>query len=203
MEAAGADARKQRIDIALAEFSALRAEILAHTNVQASLIALVVTAIGIVAGFVIKDDGDPSLLLILPFLVSAAGIHSSEQGRAIALIGSYIRDELWPYLEAQLGSSDLPPSWETLVSDLRSCSKHRRRRVFLTYVLLSGVPGFLVFGLGSLVPLIVLPVVDGLDETIYWWVWALGILLTLVYGVLARSAWYLGAPLSTNLRGYD
>jgi hypothetical protein len=53
--AAEATDRGQRVQVALAEFSALRSELQGHTSAQGSLIALVVTAIGIVAGLVIKD----------------------------------------------------------------------------------------------------------------------------------------------------
>ena len=61
--------------MAVAEFTALRNEIVARTTIQGTLITLVVTAVGVVAGFVIKDNGNVRLLLILPFVVSAAGIH--------------------------------------------------------------------------------------------------------------------------------
>src|SRR4051794_13710569 len=81
-----ATARGQGIQVALAEFNALRSELDDHASAQNSLIALVVTAIGIVAGFVIKDHGDLRLLLILPVLVAAAGIHHAEQDRSINLI---------------------------------------------------------------------------------------------------------------------
>ena len=202
IEAGKVDPGGRALQVALAEFNALRAEIAARTTTQGSLITLVVTAIGIVAGLVVKDDGDPRLLLILPFLVAAAGIHSSEQDRAIALLGTYIRDELWPHLGGLVDDESIP-SWENVVSDFRNSGKHRKAKILWSSRLLSGVPGVLIFGFGSVVPLVVLPFVEGaLDQAIYWVVWGLGVALTVMYAVLAPSAWLLAKPLSETLEGY-
>jgi hypothetical protein len=210
-DARGGDIQDPRWQAALAEFNALRDEIDGRTNTQGTLITLVVTAIGIVAGFVIKDNGDIRLLLVLPFLVSAAGIHSSEQDRAIALIGSYIRDELWPYLTKQrreTNTSQAPiPSWERVVKDYRDRHKHRKQHRYWSGLMLTGVPGALIFGCGSVVPLIILQSADGalpglFDIDIYRAVWWLGVALTVIYALLARSAAGLGRPLSETLIGH-
>jgi hypothetical protein len=216
--AADASDRGQRLDVALAEFSALRTELQGHSTAQGSLIALVVTAIGIVAGLVIKEGGDPRLLLILPALVSAAGIHYAEQSRAIRLIGSYIRDRLWPYLREQLSeaksASRLPPSWEHLVDDVRHPGRVRDR-YFASLVLSSTVPSVIIFLLGSVVPLVAVhfahmpptaaqeaageagpraldPDLSVLD--VYRGVWWLGVALTAVYVGTAVSAMRSSGP---------
>jgi hypothetical protein len=198
--AAPAPAKDPGVDIAIAEFNALRAEILAHANVQASLVALVVTAIGIVGGLVVKEDGDPRLLLILPYLVAAAGIESSNRARTIALIGIYIRDKLWLYLEEQQMPGSLP-SWEALVSDFRRRSKHHRPwRIHLPYLALAGIPSILIYVCGSVGPLVILVGLEKHDDL--WQVWAGGAFLTGLYLVLAISVWQLGKPLGEILKGH-
>jgi hypothetical protein len=185
------------VDVALAEFNALRAELLAHANVQASLIALVVTAIGIVGGLVVKEDGDPRLLLILPYLVAAAGIESSNRARTIALIGAYIRDKLWPHLEKQTPGS--LPSWEARISDFRGLSNHRKPfRIYVPYLLLAGLPSFLIYVCGSVGPLIILAGLETLDGLRGVW-WG-GAVLTAVYVVLAASVWPLNKPIEQILK---
>jgi hypothetical protein len=220
--AVAATDRGQRIQVALAEFNALRSELDTHVGTQEKLIALVVTAIGIVAGLVIREGGDPRLLLILPFLVSAAGIHYAEQTRGIALIGSYIRDALWPYVRIQLAEASTRsqplPSWEDVVSDFRMEDRHRSGRVYRSYLLSSAVPGAMIFMLGSVVPLVVLHFVtttngDGraehvigsnlLDWNVYRAIWWLGVILTVVYVAIALSARSLGKPLWDILKNYD
>jgi hypothetical protein len=208
-----ADDKGTRVQIALAEFNALRGEIISHSTTQAGLIALAVTAIGLVGGFVIKEDGDPRLLLILPFLVSAAGIHSAEQGRGIALMGTYIRDSLWPYLDRIHGEDGLVgeamPSWEQTVTDFRDRKKHKGRWTHPSFLLLSGLPGTLIFFFGSAVPLVVVNFLDdanlgGLFSwDVYRVVWWLGTALLAVHAVLAASALSLGNPLWETLEGYD
>ena len=194
----------QRRQAALAEFNALRAEIVARTTSQGTLITLVVTAIGLVAGFVIKDEGDVRLLLILPFLVAAAGIHSSAQDRTIALIGAYIRDRLWPFLAEGgpgAGRGAPLPSWESVVTDSRNPDQHRNRGIYVSSLLLGGIPGILIFGAGSVVPLAVLAgTEDALDSLIYAVVWALGAALTLLYGYLALQAPALNRRIDQTLK---
>jgi hypothetical protein len=199
-----------RVQIALAEFNALRSEIISHSTTQAGLIVLAVTAIGLVGGFVIKDDGDPKLLLILPFLVSAAGIHSAEQGRGIALMGTYIRDLLWPYLNRIYRADGLAgeemPSWEQTVTDFRNRRNHTRRWTHPSFLLLSGLPGTLIFFFGSLVPLVVVNFVNDADmgklfpPDIYRVVWWLAVVLLVAHAALALTALSLGRPLWRPLR---
>jgi hypothetical protein len=203
-----ASARARRVQVALAEFNALRGEIDAHSKTQDNLIVLVVTAIGVVAGLVIKDEGDPRLLLILPILVGAAGIRYLEQTRAIKLIGSYIREKLWLYLRAQLAepvTSPVPmPSWEEVVSASRDPARYVDKRVYRGYQLSAGVPFAIFFVLGNIVPVLVLPFVKFhgnervLDRPIYWGVWALGVVLAAMYVEIYRSTRALSAELTTT-----
>lgn len=190
-------------EVALAEFNALRAEIISRITTQAALMTLVVTAIGLVAGFVIKagdgkGPGDVRLLLILPFLVAGAGIYSSNQDHGIRLAGAYIRDVLWPAMAPPQGSF---LSWERVMSDFRRSGGHRDKSVYLAFEFLAGIPGILIYGLGSIVPLF-LVAFDGkaFDRIEYAVVWGIGAVLIAIYVMLAWSTRRLDKPLGQLLK---
>lgn len=110
------------IDVAIAEFNALRAEIVSHVTAQAALVGLALTAAGVIVGFTVKEGADQRLLLIIPPLtLLVVLLHTAETFRA-ALIGRYIATELWPDLEGQVGKLR---SWEANVIDRRRQPIHR------------------------------------------------------------------------------
>lgn len=163
-------------DTAEAEYNALRAEIVAHSNAQNSLMALVVTAIGIVGGFVLGKEGTShiELLLILPFLVCAAGIQYLEHSRAVGLLGRYILKRLTAYA-----------GWEEAVEGVRGDRGGVHRALWL---FTSTVPSLLVFVLGSAVPLWI--VHSKQDSATFNWeaydrVWRIGCGVTILFVVLA------------------
>lgn len=111
------------VAIALAEYNALRAEIISHITAQTAVITVGVTALGLIAGFVVKEGADDHLLLVVPPLsMFVILLHTAENYR-IWRLGDYIRDYLWPFLQNQAGG--LPPSWEAEVRKYRSS-----RRIF-------------------------------------------------------------------------
>ena len=61
---------EKRVDVALAEFNALRAEIVASANAGNALIGVGLTALAVIVGFVVKDEGDERLLLAVPPLAA-------------------------------------------------------------------------------------------------------------------------------------
>lgn len=97
------------LDVELAEFNALRAESVAQQTAQATLVGVGLTALGVVFGFAVKEGGDTRLLLAVPPLAAIISlIHASVTFRIIR-IGDYIRDELWPAMQGQVGPI---PSWQ-------------------------------------------------------------------------------------------
>jgi len=185
----------------LPRFAALRTEIVSRMNTQAALMTLVVGAVGVVTGFVIKGGegkggGDIRLLLILPFLVAAAGIYSSTQDHGIRLAGAFIRDVIWPSLST---ATPAPPSWEHVMKDFRDRRKHKRRVLHLAYEFLAGAPGVLIFGLGSLVPLAAVGWKGDLDGAGEWSIWVLGLIFVVSYAAVAYSTRVLDQPLDQLL----
>ena len=81
------------LQVKLAEYSALRAEIGTHTSVQQGIFALTVTLAGTLAGFAL-DKGDPQLILMLPIATLLLGSGYIEETRRIFVLAAYIVQEL-------------------------------------------------------------------------------------------------------------
>jgi len=101
----------------LAEFNALRSEIVGRLSSQAALVGIGLTALGVVVGLAVKEDGDQRLLLALPPLAALVNLLWSIENRRVTLAGSYIRKKLWPELQRLSG---VPYSWEKDVQARRS-----------------------------------------------------------------------------------
>lgn len=95
----------------LAEFAALRAEIVARISAQVTIIGLGVTGLGLILGFVIRDNGDQRLLLAIPPLSAMVAVLHAAESYRVKTLGNYIRDNLWPNPEGQVGAI---PGWESL-----------------------------------------------------------------------------------------
>lgn len=76
----------------LAEFSAMRAEKVSYLTGQAAIVALGITALGVVAGFAVKDGHDRLLLVVPPLVMLVVLGYAAGSYRSNA-IGNYIRGE--------------------------------------------------------------------------------------------------------------
>jgi hypothetical protein len=77
-----------------AEFAAYREEILHRSNQQYTLLALDLTALTAIAGFVLSNNADRLLLLLLPIVSSSIGLLWYDHARNIDSLGTYIRENL-------------------------------------------------------------------------------------------------------------
>jgi hypothetical protein len=98
---------KQLISVLLAQFNACRAEILARSVGQATLVGLNISAIGVISGFYFAYHADPRLLFVIPLLSPMLGILWEDHAINIGNIGRFIQRSIMPRLSASLGS-DLP-----------------------------------------------------------------------------------------------
>jgi hypothetical protein len=97
------------VDVALAEFAALRAEIASSKTVQSTSIGVGLTAIGAIFAFALQKNGTTdTLLVVAPFSLVINVVYFAEAVR-IRRVGDYIRKYLWQYLEDRTG---YPHSWE-------------------------------------------------------------------------------------------
>lgn len=116
---------RSALDVALAEFNALRAEINNRMTTQAALVGVGLTALGVIVGLVVEKQADQRLLLAVPPLALTVNILWAVENRQIGCIGVYIRTTLWPYLCEAVGERRDPttgkglPSWEQYLADRR------------------------------------------------------------------------------------
>lgn len=165
------------LQVALAEFSALRAEISKRSEAQNSLLSLNITALGTVGGFVLSQKADIKLLLLLPILSPVLGMLYLDHGTNIANIGRYIDERIKPiFSDLTRGSSQIAP--RHLVLEYESFARKHEQRMLLRF-LTFGVPVFTVFCGLPIVALwfTALQIKDALTFSI----WLIGFLFVMLY----------------------
>lgn len=161
---------KQRIQIILAEFSALRKEIADRSSAAQTLLGLNATMTAAVAGFVLSSKADPRLLLLIPILSPSLGMLFVDHVYNVINIGTYIKEDLAPQINRGTGSIGLL-GYEDRIDEYE-------RRKWLRFLPV-GVPLTLLFTLapgGAL-----LFSAPTLSQTWEWALWSFGLLLTALY----------------------
>jgi hypothetical protein len=100
------DNDRAALEVALAEFNALRAEMVARVSGQTASIGIGVTAFGAFFSF-----GDTAATTFVPIAAMCMSLLSVSNWYWILFIGMYIRRDLWPRLQ-QLGEQTTSPGWE-------------------------------------------------------------------------------------------
>lgn len=154
------------VDVLLAEFNALRAEMHSYISAQAALVGLGLTALGVITSLAVGNNGDDDLLLAIPPLVALIVLAHTAETYRIATLGDYIREKLWPDLERRVGNI---PSWEI------HAVEQRPKRAVTVFLKAIGVdfPAMTLFLLSSV---IVLATAPGKWETL----WCIGLVATVV-----------------------
>lgn len=138
-----------------AEFAAYRQEILTRSGHQYTLLALDLTALTAIGGFVLSDKADRLLLLLLPIVSSSIGLLWYDHARNIDSLGDYIREHLTAY-----------GGYERRIAALERSELRRVPMTLALLVLLVGTP------------------ISGIVLTFHqlhgalWALWACGILLS-------------------------
>jgi hypothetical protein len=114
-ERAGPTEPERAVDVMLAEFEAMRAEKVGYLTGQAAVVALGITALGVIAGFAVKDGHDRLLLAVPPLVMLVVLSYAAGSHRSNA-IGNYIRTKLWKELEGRVGTL---PSWQKSIAEER------------------------------------------------------------------------------------
>jgi hypothetical protein len=147
--------------VRLAEYVALRAEITQRLSSQQALVALNLTAVATIVGFVLVKHSSKSLLLLVPVVSSVLGLLWLDHDRNIRLMALYIGTELW---------RDRKQSWERW-----SGEGHSRPKEILYWIAIA-----IVYGVTSGCTLAVgWP--GGRAPTGVWLLAAGGVLLTLLF----------------------
>jgi hypothetical protein len=113
----GSSSERAAVDAALAEYNALRTELVAHSAAENAVVGLGLTGIGVVAGVAFGGSGNRQLLAIAPLVASVIILAYYGEAYRVISIGRYIRDDLWPFVRDRTGT-DLP-SWENSLTNGR------------------------------------------------------------------------------------
>lgn len=172
-------------DAAIAEFNALRAEIVARQNSQQGLLSIQLTAAGALFSLALSGAGRAAVLLVLPLVTyMLAGRHVSHSYACLS-IATYIRTKLSSRVSGGLG-------WEEWLRAHRSTP--RRYRALNPLVI--SFPGISILALlGSMSYLGTVP--RSAAATMLWAAWLAGLALTtasarLVWKIRSDSFLWMG-----------
>lgn len=156
------------IEVALAEFTALRSEIDNANSSQQTIININITAAGLIFSFVLANKADPLLLLVASGISSALGMYIQGSWYHVRRITRYIDTTLRPLMVTYTGESKVF-GWEQEVLV---------RRASWGRVVPVGLATAVLF---SLIPLVVLIwVIPYLKSSTGWLAWAIAMLLFLM-----------------------
>lgn len=159
----------EKASVAMAEFSALRAEIASRANSQNALANITVVAVGAIGGYAFgSPNASKLILLVLVPVAIATGLLWLDHAHAIYKIGTYVRDRLWAQLRTLL-HSDIS-TYEDYV--LHGQPAWRERSVLI-------LPFFILFVGPCLAALIV--AVRFADATWAWTAWALEVIALMFF----------------------
>jgi hypothetical protein len=95
------------ISAALAEYTALRAEVTSRISGQDTMLNLYMTAVAAIFGFALSGHADLLILLVLPLLSTAARLLYHNHNMYIKLVSAYLDDQLRPLVTERLGEPGL------------------------------------------------------------------------------------------------
>jgi hypothetical protein len=178
-----------RLNIAVAEFNAMRAEILSRSTAQQNLLNLTIVAVGAVGSVAFSGASRQPVLLILPIVSCIFGMLYFDHGFAIGNIGRYIKDELAPAVRSESNWSHAL-AWEDFVRRIAS-SQTRFRRSAVQF----DIPILFAF---LFVPVMISAyMATQLANTWLWLAWSVGVvaeMLTAAVGLGATRHWRASPP---------
>ncbi len=164
------------ISAALAEYTALRAEVTNRINGQDTMLNLYMTAVAAIFGFALSGHADLLILLVLPLLSTAARLLYHNHNPYIKLVSAYLNDQLRPLVTDRLGEPGLL-GWHERSAEYQRGPRWRRLAHPVGLGLLFPVPATVALVL----------VVPRLSSPWAWLAWAGGWLLVLAQVVLTSQ----------------
>lgn len=197
------DVNKERAQVAIAEFVALRGEIANRTNSQNTLVSISLVATSAIGALIFNKDAGPVVALLLGPLCTATGLLWLDHASAIFSIGDYIKTSLWPYLENTL-RKDLRDTTE-----VTGCIRLPRLPSYERYVLkgkkLPIERGVLLypFSVVFIGPVVLSCVANGIEGGGGWIQSAIVVNLILLAGLLAMWRRFLSRTLTDRDKGKE
>jgi hypothetical protein len=162
--------------VRLAEFAVLRDEMGHRAGSQQALMALNLTLVATIVGFVVTKKADDELLLVVPIVSPALGIRWLDHDRYIHLAAGYIRNCLWDKFDV----TDPSTSWESYLSEEGTPK---------LWQVISWGSTFLLFLAVSLAALfLAFPTQADSASPGLWILWGFGCMLSVAYGTAFANA---------------
>jgi hypothetical protein len=155
-------------EMLLAEFAALRAEMVQRSSLQWNIFALQLTAAGVVFSFALSNPSHTGFLLILPIISYALAGRYISQSTAIQTIGTYIREVLEVRAKGEL-------HWETWVKAYRPRALRVLNWIHPYYLVF---PGVAVFALAWVTPYVWESHTSASKRVLIVIIWIIGIVVT-------------------------
>lgn len=174
-------------DATLAEFSALRTEVIARLGHAHQILFFNLAALAALITLHYQARTTPLILLLVPLMSVLLAFYWVENYRAILGIGEHIRGEEWPFLRGLLpqGQAEVLPDWEQ--------TWHRRARPRLAGAVLNVAP--LALFVAPAILTLSLSAVE-MDKTARnWGLWSSDLLVVLVAIAVAPAIYREMAPL--------
>ncbi len=161
----------------MAEFTALRAEIVNRSNIQWNVFALQLTASGVVFSFALSNSSHIAILLIIPWITYALTGRYVSQGTGVHELGKYIREVLEVKMNGEL-------HWETW----RTIQPVQARALSWLNPLYLVFPGVAVIALASVAPYVwTSSNTSSSKRALIIVIWLIGVLVTaLAFQLVAR-----------------
>lgn len=99
--------RNLMINVALAEYTALRAEVTNRISGQDTMLNLYMTATAAIFGLALSGHANSLILLVLPLLSAAARLLYHNHNLYIRLVSAYLNDQLRPLITDRVGEPRL------------------------------------------------------------------------------------------------
>ncbi len=126
-------------EVLLAEFNALRNEVLGIRQIQTAVFTAALTILAAVGSFALaKKNGRIEVLLVLPYVLSGLGVIELQCAVGVANVGKYIREELWSRMPTDRSAKT--PSWEHFIDRTRGNTIAYRLSTLATPALILWVP---------------------------------------------------------------
>ena len=161
------------INAALAEYTALRAEVTNRISGQDTTLNLYMTATAAIFGLALSGHTDSLILLVVPLLSAAARLLYHNHNLYIRLVSAYLNDQLRPLVTDRLGEPRLL-GWQERTAEYHRGPRRRRLAHPVGLALLFPVPAAVALVLAA----------PRLASSWAWLAWAFGWLLVLAQVVL-------------------
>lgn len=127
---------QQMLQVVLAEYNALRAEIQNRSNIQSTLLQLHLTALTLILGGALSEKLGPWIIFLIPFESTIFGLWWLDHSLVIMEIGTYIRESVEPRV-SELLNVERAMYWEANFKEGVVAPKRKRIVTFNWLILFS------------------------------------------------------------------